>query len=89
MVTQIFLMLFIGLFTVHRFSRWKTVGICAAFILLLRVTDIVKLNLFSDSDVVYLIVSVFQIFVVQATGLFIAEKRNSMVLFIFSSHTIP
>lgn len=82
MVTQIFLMLFIGLFTVHRFSRWKTVGICAASILLLRVTDIVKLNLFSDSDVVYLTVSVFQIFVVQAAGLFIAEKRNSMVLFI-------
>lgn len=81
-MTQLFFMLFIYLFIVHRFSRWKTVGICAGSFLILSMTDFLKLNLFSDSDGVYLGVTIFQILVIQSTGLLIAEKRSSMVLFI-------
>lgn len=82
MVTQIFFMLFIYLFIVHRFSRWKTVCICAVSVLILSVTDYLKLNLFAGSSGVYLAVTIFQIIVIQFTGLLIAEKRSSMVLFI-------
>ncbi len=82
MTAQAFFMFFIYLFIVHRFSRWKTAGICIVSFLMLSVTDLMKLNLFSDSDGVYLAVTIFQILLIQSTGLLIAEKRNSMVLFI-------
>lgn len=82
MTACFFFMLFIYLFIVHRYSRIKTVGICAVSFLLISAMDFFKLNLFEDSDGVYLTVSIIQILLIQFTGLCIAEKRNSMVLFI-------
>lgn len=82
MLSHIFLMLFIYLFIVHRYSKGKTVGACLASLALLCSTDCLKLNLFPDSSFCYVGVTLFQIFVVQFTGIFIAKERNSKILFI-------
>ncbi len=81
-MTHIFLMLFMYLFIVHRYSKRKTAGICIVSILLLSVTDYLKLDLPPDDTVIFLTVTIFQIILTQATGLLIAEKRNSKILFI-------
>lgn len=82
MISHIFLMLFMYLFMVHRYSKRKTAGICAASFLILCVSDCLKLNLFPDSSLCYVSVTVFQILVTQLTGLYIARQRDSRVLFV-------
>lgn len=81
MISHLFLMLFIYLFVTHRYSKRKTVGICFSSFLTLTITDCLKLTLFPDSDLCYFIVTLFQIFVTQFTGIFISETRDSKVLF--------
>lgn len=82
LISHGFLLIFIYLFIVHRFSRVKAAMICLSSFLLLCVTDVLKLNLFPDSRLCYAAVTVFQIVVTQATGLFIARERNGKVLFL-------
>lgn len=82
MISHIFLMLFMYLFMVHRYSKRKTAGICIASFLILSAFDCLKLNLFPDSRLCYVSVTVFQILVTQFTGLFIARQRDSRVLFV-------
>lgn len=81
MSSHLFLMLFIYLFVTHRYSKAKTVGICFSSFLILNVTDCLKLNIFPDSDLCYVSVTVFQIFVTQFTGIFISRTRDGRVLF--------
>lgn len=82
MISHIFLMLFMYLFIRQRYSKIKTAGICFLSFLILTVTDCLKLNVFADSDFCYVVVTVFQIFVTQLTGIFISKHRDSKVLFI-------
>lgn len=82
LISHGFLLIFIYLFIVHRFTRTKTVLICLSAFLLLGATDILKLNLFPDSKLCYVLVTLFQIAVTQATGLLIARERNGKVLFL-------
>lgn len=82
MISHIFLMLFMYLFMVHRYSKRKTAGICIASFLILSAFDCLKLNLFPDSRLCYVSVTVFQILVTQFTGLLIARQRDSRVLFV-------
>ncbi len=82
LISHCFLLIFIYLFIVHRFSRVKTVMICLCAFLMLTATDVLKLNLFPDSKLCYAAVTVFQIVVTQATGLMIARERNGKVLFL-------
>lgn len=82
MLSHLFLMLFIYSFIVHRYSKERTVGICVTSYVLLCTTDCLKLNIFPDSNLCYVIVTLFQIFVVQSSGIFIAKERNSKILFI-------
>ncbi len=82
MMSHLFLLLFIYLFIVHRYSKEKTAGICFISFALLCTTDCLKLNVFPDSNLCYVLVTLFQIFVVQCTGIFIAKERNSKILFI-------
>lgn len=82
LISHGFLLIFIYLFIVHRFSRAKTVMICLSAFLLLCAADVLKLNLFPDSKLCYVSVTVFEIVVAQATGLMIARERNSKVLFL-------
>ena len=81
MISHIFLMLFIYLFVTHRYSRRKTLGICFSSFLLLSLSDCLKLNIFPDSRLCYLFVTLSQIFITQSTGLFISKTRDSKVLF--------
>lgn len=81
-ISHIFLMLFLYLFISHRYSKAVTKCICFFSVFLLSLTDCLKLNLFPDSNTCYIIITLFQIFVTQFTGLFIAQKRNHKVLFI-------
>ncbi|MDE5932650.1 MAG: GHKL domain-containing protein [Lachnospiraceae bacterium] len=82
MLSHLFLMLFIYIFIVHRYSKEKTAGTCFVVFVLLCMTDCLKLNIFPDSNLCYVIVTLFQIFAVQFTGIFIAKERNSKILFI-------
>lgn len=81
LISHVFLMLFIYLFIVHRYSKAKTAGICFSAFLALCISDCLKLNIFPDSRLCYTSVTVFQILVTQLTGLLISKKRDSRVLF--------
>ncbi len=81
LISHIFLMLFMYLFIAHRYSKAKTAGICFASFCTLNITDIIKLQIFADSSLCYVLVTVLQILVTQFTGIFIARKRGSKVFF--------
>ncbi len=85
MISHVFLMAFIYLFVTHRYSRAKTLGICAASFMALNLLDCVRLNIFPDSNWCGFLVTILQILVTQSTGLFIAAKRESKVLFMVLS----
>lgn len=80
-ISHAFLMLFLYFFITHRYSKAATKWICFLSFVLLTVTDIIKLNLYSESDACYFFVTIFQILLTQFTGIFISKKRNTKVLF--------
>lgn len=82
MISHVFLMIFMYLFIVQRFSKVKTAGICAAAFFALCILDSLKLVVFPQSSPAYFAVTVFQIIITQFTGLFIAEHRDSKALFV-------
>ena len=82
MLSHVFFMVFIYLFSIHRYSKGKTIGICLAASLVMNVLDYFKLNLFADSPLFYFFSTLAQIAVAQFTGLFISKKRDSKMLFI-------
>ncbi len=81
MISHFFLLLFIALFLPHRYSKRKTGILCFSSFLFLSVSDLLKLNVFPDSDICYIVVTVFQILVTQFTAILISKKRDSRVLF--------
>lgn len=81
-ISHIFLALFIYLFIIHRYSRIVTGMICFFLFFSLSALDFVKLLLFPDSDPCYVIVTVLQILLTQATPFFISGEKNSRILFI-------
>lgn len=81
MNSHIFLMLFLYLFLTHRYSKAVTRWLCFLSFFLLTVTDFFKLNLFPDSNICYVVVTIFQILVTQLTGLLISAKRDGRALF--------
>lgn len=81
-ISHIFLTLFLYLFIIHRYSRAVTGMICFFLFLLLSTLDLVKLIFFPDSDLCYVVVTVFQILLTQATPFFISGKKSSQILFI-------
>lgn len=82
MLSHLFFMVFLWVFLAHRYSRLKTLCICLVSIVLMTVLDIVKLHMFPDSRLCYLIVDLIQIADAQLTGLIISRKRDSQVLFV-------
>lgn len=82
MESHVFLMLFMYLFLSHRFSKRKTVGICAFSFLTLCAMDVLKLSIYPDSRLCYFFVTIFQIVVTQSTGLLISKRRDSKALFV-------
>lgn len=81
-LSHIFFMAFIYLFLTHRFSKKKTFAVCFAVCCVMNLLDYLKLNLFADSGLIYFFTTITQIAMAQFTGLFIAKKRDSRVLFI-------
>lgn len=74
-------MLFIYLFATHHYSRRTTVGICFSSFLILTFTDILKLNLYPESGICYVVVTIGQILVTQFTAIVISATRDSKALF--------
>ena len=74
-------MLFIYLFVTHRYSKGKTIGICFSSFFVLTISDCLKLNMFPDSNICYVVVTILQIFVTQFTGIYISDTRDSRALF--------
>lgn len=81
-LSHVFFMAFIYLFLLHRYPKKKTICICLVSIILMSLLDYIKLNMFPDSKLCYLLVDAVQIFLAQFTGIFISQKRNSKVFFI-------
>lgn len=81
-ISHIFLILFIYLFIIHRYSKMVTGVICFFLFLLLNILDFFKLLLFPDSDLCYVIVTILQILLTQATPFLISGKKSSQVLFV-------
>ena len=82
MVSHIYLMLFFYFFTIHRYSEKKTKRICLCFFLTLSVSDCLKLNIYPNSGLCYVIVTILQILITQFTNIYISRTRDSRVLFL-------
>ena len=82
MMTHIFFLVFVYLFTIHRHSRKKTLAVCFLSFLLTTVMNQLKLNFITDSPLFYFFTTIAQIAVAQLTGLLISEKRDSRTLFV-------
>lgn len=82
MISHIFLVLFLYLFIIHRYSGVITGTLCFFLFLFLSVLDLFKLILFPDSGLCYVIVTIFQILFTQATPLLISGKKSGQVLFV-------
>lgn len=81
-LSHIFFVVFIYLFLIHRYSKKVTIGVCFVSCSVMNLLDYFKLNLFPDSALFYLFTTIVQIAIAQCTGLFIARRRDSRVLFI-------
>lgn len=81
-LSHIFFLVFVYVFTPHRYSKGKTFSVCLFSCLLMTLMDYFKLHLFSGSAVFYFFTTITQITITQLTGLFIAEKRTLKTLFI-------
>lgn len=82
MLSHVFFMVFIYLFSIHRYSKKKTIGICIAACCAMNLLDYFKLNLFADSRLFYFFTTIIQIAIAQFSGLFISKNRDSKMLFI-------
>lgn len=80
-ISNVFLMAFFYLFVTSRYSRRRTFAICVSSFLALNLLDCIKLQLFPDSGLCFVLVTLAQIFVTQFTGLFISRRRDSRMLF--------
>lgn len=82
MISHLFLMLFMYLFILSRYSKIITMLICFFSFSALNILDFFKLNIFPDSNLCYVIVTIVQIIITQSTAIFISQKRNIQILFI-------
>lgn len=80
-ISHIFLMLFIYLFIIHRYSKFITVLICFSGFFSLIFLDCFKLDIFPDSDLCYFIVTIIQIIITQSVNIIISKKRDNRTLF--------
>ncbi len=81
-ISHMFVMLFIYLFVAPRYSKPKTAAICIISFFALTIPNVLKLNIFPDSRLCYLLVTIYQIALTQLTGIFISVKRDSKALFV-------
>lgn len=82
MLSHVFFMAYIYLFVIHRYSKKKTIAVCAISCIIMNLLDLLKLNLFPENHLCYFLTTIVQISIAQFTALFIAKGRNSKTLFI-------
>lgn len=80
-ISHIFLILFIYLFLLPRYSKIVTGTICLFLFLFLNILDVFKLIVFPESNLCYVALTVLQIIGTQSTAFFIAKKQNCQALF--------
>lgn len=81
-ISHIFVLLFMSLFVAHHYSKRKTAAICFISFLAITIPNPLKLNIFPDSQLCYVLVTIYQIAVTQFTGFFISKGRDSRALFV-------
>lgn len=81
-ISHIFVVLFMYLFVARRYSKRKTAVICFVAFLAITIPNSLKLNIFPDSRLCYLLVTLYQIAITQFTGFFISKGRDSKALFV-------
>lgn len=82
MLSHVFFMSYIYLFMIHRFSKRKTIFICAISCFIMNLLDLFKLNMVPGNQLCYFVTTIVQIAIAQFTGLLISKRRNSKTLFI-------
>ncbi|MCI8281810.1 MAG: GHKL domain-containing protein [Lachnospiraceae bacterium] len=81
-ISHIFLMLFIYLFILHRYSRITTILSCLFSFLAISILDGFKLIFFPESRLCYVIVTLLQITLTQSTAIFNSKYKSSQALFV-------
>lgn len=80
-ISHIFLISFIYLFMIHRYSRIITLLIYFLLFSVLSILDFFKLILFPDSALCYVVSTILQIIATQTSAFFTAKKKNYQTLF--------
>lgn len=81
-ISHIFLVLFIYLFILHRYSKITTGLLCLLCFVGLSALDIIKVVLFPESGLCYVIVTVLQIILTQSTSFLNSKYKSSQALFV-------
>ena len=81
-ISHFFLMLFIYLFIVHRYSELITGAICFFSFFALNMLDLFKLIFFPDSGLCYVVVTILQIILTQSTAIFTSKEKSCQALFV-------
>ena len=81
-ISHIFLMVFIYLFILHRYSRITTILSCLFSFLAISILDGFKLIFFPESRLCYVIVTLLQITLTQSTAIFNSKYKSSQALFV-------
>lgn len=80
-ISHVFLMLFIYLFTIHRYSEFVTILICFSAFFSLGFFDYFRLDIFPGNGLCYFIVTIVQILITQSVNIIISQKRDNRTLF--------
>ncbi len=81
-ISHIFLLLFMYLLILHRYSKIITGLICLSVFLALNILDGFKLIGFPNSGLCYVVVTILQILITQSTAILISKRRNSQTMFV-------
>ncbi len=81
-MSHIFFLVFVYLFTIPRYSKKRTLVICALSFAFTTAMSQLKMIVLPDNALFYFIITIIQIIATQLTGLLISERRNAKTLFV-------
>ena len=81
-MSHIFFLVFVYLFTIPRYSKKRTLVICALSFAFTTAMSQLKMIVLPDNALFYFIITIIQIIAAQLTGLLISERRNAKTLFV-------
>lgn len=80
--SYIFILLFFFLFINQKYSKKVFLLIASVAVIILFVTDIIKLILYADNSFMYVAITLFQIILTQGIAFFTSKNRNDKTLFV-------